>query len=170
MKSGKSDKQTRKNLNMKKIEGNLSAAGQKIGIVAARFNEFITSRLIGGAEDSFLRHGGTADDLEVAWVPGSFEIPLIAKKMAQSGKYDAIVCLGAVIRGATPHFDMVAGEATKGIAHVGLESDIPVIFGVLTTDTIEQAVERAGTKAGNKGFDAMTTAIEMVNLVRALGK
>ena len=155
---------------MKKIEGNLSAEGQKIGIVAARFNDFITSRLLGGAEDSFLRHGGTADNLEVAWVPGSFEIPLIAKKMAQSGKYDAIVCLGAVIRGATPHFDMVAGEATKGIAHVGLESDIPVIFGVLTTDSIEQAVERAGTKAGNKGFDAMTTAIEMVNLVKALGE
>ena len=155
---------------MKTIEGNLSSVGHKIGIVAARFNEFITSKLLSGAEDSFLRHGGSADDIEVAWVPGAFEIPLIARKMAQSGKYDAIVCLGAVIRGATPHFDMVAGEATKGIAHVGLESDIPVIFGVLTTDTIEQAVERAGTKAGNKGFDAMTTAIEMVNLVRTMEK
>ena len=157
---------------MKKIEGNLSAAGQKIGIVAARFNEFITSRLLGGAEDSFIRHGGEAENLEVAWVPGSFEIPLIAKKMAQSGKYDAVVCLGAVIRGATPHFDMVANETTKGIALAGLETGVPVIFGVLTTDTdsIEQAVERAGTKAGNKGFDAMTTAIEMVNLVRAIGK
>lgn len=151
---------------MKVIEGNLSAAGQRIGIVAARFNEFITSKLLGGAEDSFLRHGGEADNLEVAWVPGSFEIPLIAKKMAKSGKYDAVVCLGAVIRGATPHFDMVANEAAKGIAAVGLQSDIPVVFGVLTTDSIEQAVERAGTKAGNKGFDAMTTAIEMVNLAR----
>ena len=137
---------------MKTIEGNLSAAGQKIGIVAARFNEFITSKLLSGAEDSFIRHGGNGDDLDVAW----------------SGKYDAIVCLGAVIRGATPHFDMVANEAAKGIAHVGLECGIPVIFGVLTTDSIEQAVERAGTKAGNKGFDAMTTAIEMVNLSRQL--
>ena len=155
---------------MKTIEGNLSAAGQKIGIVAARFNEFITSRLLGGAEDSFIRHGGAAEDIEVAWVPGSFEIPLIARKMAQSGNYDAVVCLGAVIRGATPHFDMVANEATKGIAHVGLECGIPVIFGILTTDSIEQAVERAGTKAGNKGFDAMTTAIEMVNLIRTLEK
>ena len=152
---------------MKTIEGNLSAAGQRIGIVAARFNEFITSRLLGGAEDSFLRHGGSADDLDVAWVPGSFEIPFIAKKMTLSGKYDAVVCLGAVIRGATPHFDMVAAEATKGIAHVGLECGVPVIFGVLTTDSIEQAIERAGTKAGNKGFDAMTTAIEMVNLAKA---
>ncbi len=154
---------------MKVIEGNLSAAGQRIGIVAARFNEFITSKLLGGAEDSFLRHGGEADNLEVAWVPGSFEIPLIAKKMAKSGKYDAVVCLGAVIRGATPHFDMVANEAAKGIAAVGLQSDVPVVFGVLTTDSIEQAVERAGTKAGNKGFDAMTTAIEMVNLIGKLG-
>ena len=151
---------------MKKIEGKLSAQGQKIGIVAARFNEFITSKLLGGAEDSFIRHGGDPDDIEVAWVPGAFEIPLIAKKMADSGRYDAVVCLGAVIRGATPHFDMVANEATKGIAKVGLDSNIPVIFGVLTTDSIEQAVERAGTKAGNKGFDAMTTAIVMVNLAR----
>ena len=143
---------------MKVIEGNLSAAGQRIGIVAARFNEFITSKLLGGAEDSFLRHGGNGDSLDVAWVPGAFEIPFVAKKMARSGKYE--------IRGATPHFDMVANEATKGIAHVGLECDVPVIFGVLTTDSIEQAVERAGTKAGNKGFDAMTTAIEMVNLGR----
>lgn len=155
---------------MKTIEGNLSAAGQKIGIVAARFNEFITSRLLSGAEDSFLRHGGAADDIEVAWVPGAFEIPLIARKMALSGRYDAVVCLGAVIRGATPHFDMVANEATKGIAHVGLESGVPVIFGVLTTDSIEQAIERAGTKAGNKGFDAMTSAIEMANIVKALEK
>ena len=158
---------------MKKIEGKLSAHGQRIGIVAARFNEFITSKLLSGAEDSFVRHGGDTDDLEVAWVPGSFEIPLVAKKMADSGRYDAVVCLGAVIRGATPHFDMVANEATKGIAKVGLDSNVPVIFGVLTTDSIEQAVERAGqaveragTKAGNKGFDAMTTAIEMVDLLR----
>ena len=115
-------------------------------------------------------HGGSADDIEVAWVPGAFEIPLIARKMAQSGKYDAVVCLGAVIRGATPHFDMVANETTKGIALAGLETGVPVIFGVLTTDSIEQAVERAGTKAGNKGFDAMTTAIEMVNLVRTMEK
>lgn len=155
---------------MKTIEGNLSSAGHKIGIVAARFNEFITSKLLSGAEDSFLRHGGSADDLEVAWVPGAFEIPLIARKMAQSGKYDAVVCLGAVIRGDTPHFDMVANETTKGIALAGLETGVPVIFGVLTTDSIEQAVERAGTKAGNKGFDAMTTAIEMVNLVRTMEK
>ena len=144
---------------MKTIEGNLSSAGHKIGIVAARFNEFITSKLLSGAEDSFLRHGGSADDIEVAW-----------RKMAQSGKYDAVVCLGAVIRGATPHFDMVANETTKGIALAGLETGVPVIFGVLTTDSIEQAVERAGTKAGNKGFDAMTTAIEMVNLVRTMEK
>lgn len=151
---------------MRVIEGNLSAAGQKIGIVAARFNEFITSKLLSGAEDSFLRHGGDGENLDVLWVPGAFEIPFAAKKMAVSGRYDAIVCLGAVIRGATPHFDMVATEATKGIAHVGLECNIPVIFGVLTTDSIEQAVERAGTKAGNKGFDAMTTAIEMVNVAK----
>lgn len=151
---------------MKVIEGNLSAAGQRIGIVAARFNEFITSKLLSGAEDSFLRHGGDGEKLDVLWVPGAFEIPFAAKKMAVSGRYDAIVCLGAVIRGATPHFDMVAAEATKGIAHVGLECNIPVIFGVLTTDSIEQAVERAGTKAGNKGFDAMTTAIEMVNVAK----
>lgn len=151
---------------MKVIEGNLSAAGQKIGIVAARFNEFITSKLLSGAEDSFLRHGGDGENLDVLWVPGAFEIPFAAKKMAVSGRYDAIVCLGAVIRGATPHFDMVASEATKGIANVGLECNIPVIFGVLTTDSIEQAVERAGTKAGNKGFDAMTTAIEMVNVAK----
>ena len=153
---------------MKTIEGKLIATGLKVGIVASRFNEFITAKLLSGAEDSFVRHGGDADDLEVAWVPGAFEIPLIAQKMAASKKYDAIVCLGAVIRGSTPHFDMVANESVKGIAHVGMESGIPVIYGVLTTDSIEQAVERAGTKAGNKGFDAMTSAIEMVNLTRQL--
>ena len=153
---------------MKTIEGKLIATGLKVGIVASRFNEFITGKLLGGAEDAFVRHGGNADDLEVAWVPGAFEIPLIAQKMAASGKYDAIVCVGAVIRGSTPHFDMVANESVKGIAHVGLQSGIPVIYGVLTTDSIEQAIERAGTKAGNKGFDAMTSAIEMVNLAKQL--
>lgn len=153
---------------MKTIEGKLIATGIKVGIVASRFNEFITSKLLAGAEDSFIRHGGNSDDLDVAWVPGAFEIPLIAGKMAASKKYDAIVCVGAVIRGSTPHFDMVANESVKGIAHVGMESGLPVIYGVLTTDSIEQAIERAGTKAGNKGFDAMTTAIEMVNLASQL--
>lgn len=150
------------------LEGKLLAQGQKIGIVAGRFNEIITSKLLGGAADAFVRHGGEASMLDVAWVPGAFEIPLIAKKMAESGKYDAVVCLGAVIRGATPHFDMVAGETTKGIAHVGLNAVVPVIFGVLTTDSIEQAVERAGSKAGNKGFEAMVSAIEMVNLIKSI--
>ena len=139
-----------------------------MGIVAARFNEFITSKLLGGAIDAFVRHGGDDNNVDVAWVPGAFEIPLVAKKMAKSGKYDAVICLGAVIRGATPHFDMVANEATKGVASVGLQTEVPVIFGILTTDSIEQAVERAGTKAGNKGFDAMTTAIEMVNLLKTI--
>ena len=151
---------------MKTIEGKLIATGLKVGIVASRFNEFITGKLLGGAEDAFIRHGGNADDLEVAWVPGAFEIPLIAQKMAASKKYDAVVCLGAVIRGSTPHFDMVANESVKGIAQAGLQNGIPVIYGVLTTDTIEQAIERAGTKAGNKGFDAMTAAIEMANLAK----
>ena len=154
---------------MNTLEGKLLAEGQRRGIVAARFNEFITSKLLGGAIDAFVRHGGDEKLIDIAWVPGAFEVPLIAKKMAESQKYDAVVCLGAVIRGATPHFDMVANEATKGIANVGLQVGIPVIFGILTTDSIEQAVERAGTKAGNKGFDAMTTAIEMVNLIRTIG-
>ncbi len=153
---------------MNTIEGKLLAEGQRIGIVAARFNEFITSKLLGGAKDAFVRHGGDESGLDIAWVPGAFEIPLVAKKMAESGKYDAVVCLGAVIRGATPHFDMVANESTKGVASVGLQTGIPVVFGVLTTDSIEQAVERAGTKAGNKGFEAMTTAIEMVNLLKQI--
>lgn len=144
------------------------AEGQRIGIVAGRFNEIITSKLIGGALDAFKRHGGDESNIDLAWVPGAFEIPLAAQKMAASGKYDAVVCLGAVIRGATPHFDMVANETTKGIAHVGLGTGVPVIFGVLTTDSIEQAVERAGSKAGNKGFEAVTSAIEMVNLLRQL--
>jgi 6,7-dimethyl-8-ribityllumazine synthase len=151
---------------MNVIEGKLLAEGQKIGIVAARFNDFITGKLLEGAVDAFVRHGGDKENLTVAYVPGAFEIPLAAKKMAQSGKYDAVLCLGAVIRGATPHFDMVANEATKGVAQVGLETGVPVIFGILTTDSIEQAVERAGTKSGNKGFDTMNTAIEMVNLLK----
>lgn len=153
---------------MNTLEGKLLAEGQRIGIVAARFNEFITSKLLGGAVDAFVRHGGNEDKLDVAWVPGAFEVPLVAQKMALTGKYDAVVCLGAVIRGATLHFDMVANEATKGIAAVGLQAGVPVIFGILTTDSIEQAVERAGTKAGNKGFDAMTSAIEMVNLLKSI--
>ena len=153
---------------MNTLEGKLLAEGQRVGIVAARFNEFITSKLLGGAIDAFVRHGGDDNNVDVAWVPGAFEIPLVAKKMAKSGRYDAVICLGAVIRGATPHFDMVANEATKGVASVGLQTEVPVIFGILTTDSIEQAVERAGTKAGNKGFDAMTTAIEMVNLLKAI--
>ena len=153
---------------MNLLEGKLLAEGQRIGVVAARFNEFITAKLVGGAKDAFVRHGGDENKLDLAWVPGAFEIPLVAKKMVESGKYDAVVCLGAVIRGATPHFDMVANEATKGVAHVELQTGVPVIFGILTTDSIEQAVERAGTKAGNKGFDAMTTAIEMINLLKQI--
>ena len=153
---------------MNLLEGKLLAEGQRIGVVAARFNEFITAKLVGGAKDAFVRHGGDENKLDLAWVPGAFEIPLVAKKMVESGKYDAVVCLGAVIRGATPHFDMVANEATKGVARVGLQTGVPVIFGILTTDSIEQAVERAGTKAGNKGFDAMTTAIEMINLLKQI--
>ena len=152
---------------MKKIEGALTAQGQKIGIVASRFNDFIVNHLISGAEDSFVRHGGNTDDLTLALVPGAFEIPLTAQKMAESGKYDAVVCLGAVIRGATPHFDMVANESAKGIAMAAMKSQVPVLNGILTTDSIEQAVERAGTKAGNKGADAMLSAIEMVNLTKA---
>ena len=150
------------------IEGKLIAEGHKIAIVAGRFNEIITNKLLGGAIDAFKRHGGDEKDIDMAWVPGAFEIPLIAKKMAESKKYDAVICLGAVIRGATPHFDMVANETTKGIAAAGLQTGVPIIFGVLTTDNIEQAVERAGSKAGNKGFEAATTAIEMVNLLKQI--
>lgn len=153
---------------MKTIEGQLTAQGQKIGIIASRFNDFIVSHLITGAEDCFVRHGGNSDDLTIALVPGAFETPLIAQRMAQSGKYDAVVCLGAVIRGATPHFDMVANESAKGIALAAMNSGVPVLNGILTTDSIEQAVERAGTKAGNKGADAMIAAIEMINLAKAL--
>ncbi|MDR0982918.1 MAG: 6,7-dimethyl-8-ribityllumazine synthase [Culturomica sp.] len=155
---------------MNLIEGKLLAEGQRIGIVAGRFNEFITAKLLGGAVDAFVRHGGKEENIDVAWVPGAFEVPLIAKKMVESKKYDAVVCLGAVIRGATPHFDMVANETTKGIASVGLHTGVPVIFGILTTDSIEQAVERAGTKSGNKGFDAVVSAIEMINLIKEVTK
>ena len=153
---------------MKLYEGKLVAEGIKVGIVCARFNEFIVSKLLGGCEDTLLRHGVQAEDISVAWVPGAFEIPLIASKMAKSGKYDAVIALGAVIRGSTSHYDYVCSEVSKGIAAVALESDIPVMFGVLTTDTIEQAIERAGTKAGNKGSECAQGAIEMVNLIRAL--
>lgn len=151
---------------MKTYEGKLIAQGLKIGIIAARFNEFIVGKLVGGALDGLKRHGVEEDDIEIAWVPGAFEIPLVAKKMAKSKKYDAIICVGAVIRGATPHFEYVSSEVSKGIAGVSLETEVPVIFGVLTTDTIEQAIERAGTKAGNKGYDAAVTAIEMTNLFK----
>ncbi|MBQ4531221.1 MAG: 6,7-dimethyl-8-ribityllumazine synthase [Lachnospiraceae bacterium] len=151
---------------MKVLEGNVVASGIKVGIVAARFNEFIVSKLVGGAEDACIRHGVKSDDIELAWVPGAYEIPLVAKKMAKSGKYDAVICLGAVIKGATSHYDYVCAEVSKGIASVSLETEVPVIFGVLTTDNIEQAIERAGTKAGNKGYDVACTAIEMVNLMK----
>ena len=150
------------------IEGQLDAEGQRIGIVVGRFNSLIGKELLGGALDCVSRHGGDADTVDVAWVPGAFEIPLVAKKMASSGSYEAVICLGAVIKGATPHFDYVANEAAKGIASVSSETGVPVIFGILTTDTIEQALERAGSKAGNKGWDAAAAAIEMVNLLRAL--
>ena len=153
---------------MKIYEGNLVSQDIKVGIVCARFNEFIVSKLLSGCEDGLLRHGVKPDDISVAWVPGAFEIPLITSKMAKSGKYDAVIALGAVIRGSTSHYDYVCSEVSKGIAAVALESDIPVMFGVLTTDTIEQAIERAGTKAGNKGSECAQGAIEMVNLIRAL--
>lgn len=151
---------------MNVFEGNIVAKDVKIGIVAARFNEFITSRLLGGAIDGLKRHEVEEDQIDVAWVPGAFEIPLIAQTMAESGTYDAVICLGAVIRGSTSHYDYVCAEVSKGIAQVSLQSKIPVMFGVLTTDTIEQAIERAGSKAGNKGFECATGAIEMVNLIR----
>ena len=157
---------------MKVLEGNLVAEGLKIGIVAARFNEFIVSKLIGGAEDALKRHGVREEDIELAWVPGAFEIPLIAqkiaKKMVNTEKYDAVICLGAVIKGSTSHYDYVCAEVSKGIATVSLNSNIPVMFGVLTTDSIEQAIERAGTKAGNKGFDVAVSAIEMCNVIKTL--
>ena len=155
---------------MRTLEGKLvSENGIKVGIVAARFNEFITSKLVGGALDGLKRENVKDEDIDVAWVPGAFEIPLIASKMANSGKYDAVICVGAVIRGDTTHYDYVCSEVSKGIAQVSLANDLPVMFGVLTTDTIEQAIERAGTKAGNKGFECAQGAIEMVNLIREIG-
>ena len=155
---------------MRVAEGKMTGRGMKVGIVAARFNEFITSRLLGGALDVLRRHEVADEDIVTAWVPGAFEIPVIARKMAESGKYDAIICLGAVIRGATSHYDYVCNEVSKGIAHVSLEAGVSVMFGVLTTEKIEQAIERAGTKAGNKGAECAAGAIEMVNLIRELEK
>jgi len=155
---------------MKTYEGKLVSKDIKVGIVAARFNEFITSKLLGGAIDALMRHDINENAIEVAWVPGAFEIPLIASKMAKSGKYDAVICLGAVIRGSTTHYDYVCSEVSKGIANVSLNSNIPVMFGVLTTENIEQAIERAGSKAGNKGYDCAVGAIEMVNLIREIEK
>ena len=151
---------------MRVLEGNVVANGTKVGIVASRFNEFIVSKLIGGAQDALIRHGVRDDDITLAWVPGAFEIPLTAQKMAETGNYDAVICLGAVIKGATTHYDYVCAEVSKGIAAAGMETGVPILFGVLTTDNIEQAIERAGTKAGNKGYDAACSAIEMVNLIR----
>ena len=153
---------------MNVLDGKVVAQEMKVGIVVARFNEFITSKLLGGALDGLTRHDVPEENVDVAWVPGAFEIPLIASKMAKSGKYDAVICLGAVIRGATSHYDYVCNEVSKGVAQVSLQSDIPVMFGVLTTDNIEQAIERAGSKAGNKGYECATGAIEMVNLIRAM--
>jgi 6,7-dimethyl-8-ribityllumazine synthase len=152
------------------LEGNISAEGKKFGLVVSRFNDFISDRLLAGALDALDRHGARDEDIDIAKVPGSFEIPLMAKKMAEKGKYDAVICLGAVIRGSTPHFEYVSAEVTKGVAQVGLESGLPVIFGVVTTDTLEQAVERAGTKAGNKGWAAAVAAMEMANLVESVDK
>ena len=153
---------------MKYYEGNLVAEGARIGVVCARFNELIVSKLLSGCADGLLRRGVREEDIHVAWVPGAFEIPLVASKMAKSGKYDAVIALGAVIRGSTSHYDYVCAEVSKGIAQTALETDVPVLFGDLTTDTIEQAIERAGTKAGNKGADCAQSAIEMVNLLKAL--
>lgn len=153
---------------MKTLEGKLTAKNMKIAIVVARFNEFITSKLLSGCIDCLIRHEAADEDLTVAWVPGAFEIPMAAKKLAESGKYDAVICLGAVIRGATPHFDYVCAEVSKGIAQVSMQTGVPVAFGVLTTENIQQAVERAGTKAGNKGVDCAMTAMEMVNLFKEM--
>ncbi|GAA0729093.1 6,7-dimethyl-8-ribityllumazine synthase [Clostridium malenominatum] len=153
---------------MKIYEGNLIGQGLKIGIIVGRFNEFIGSKLLGGAIDGLKRHGVEEENIEIAWVPGAFEIPLIAKKMAKSKKYDGVICLGAVIRGSTTHYELVTAEVSKGIAKVSLDEEVPVIFGVITTENIEQAIERAGTKAGNKGYDAAVAAIEMANLMKNL--
>ncbi|MEE8420595.1 MAG: 6,7-dimethyl-8-ribityllumazine synthase [Dehalococcoidales bacterium] len=153
----------------KRLEGMLQGKGLKFGVVVSRFNEFFTAKLLEGARDALLRHGVEDDDIEIAWTPGSFEIPLVAQTLAKSKKYDAVICLAAVIRGGTPHFDYIAAEVTKGLAKVGLDTGLPVIYGVITTDTLEQAIERSGTTAGNKGFDAAMSAIEMANLLRAIG-
>ena len=153
----------------KRFEGVLLGKGLKFGVVVSRFNEFITRKLLEGMQDALLRHGVSEEDIDVAWVPGSFEIPLVAQRLARTKRYDAVICLGAVIRGATPHFEYVAAEVTKGIAKVGLETGLPVSYGIITADTLEQAIERAGTKAGNKGFDAAVDAIEMVNLLKSVG-
>jgi len=153
----------------KHFEGKLLGEGLRFGLVVSRFNEFITKKLVEGAEDALLRHGVKEEDIDIAWTPGAFEIPLIARKLAQTKKYDAVICLATVVRGGTPHFEYIAAEVTKGIAKVGLETGLPVIYGVITADTLEQAIERAGTKAGNKGFDAAMSAIEMANLVRGIG-
>ncbi len=153
---------------MNVVEGKMVADGIKIGIVASRFNEFIVSKLIGGAQDALVRHDVKDDDITLAWVPGAFEIPVVAKKMAKSGKYDAIICLGTVIRGATSHYDYVCNEVSKGIAQASMETGVPVMFGIVTTENIEQAIERAGTKAGNKGYDCALGAIEMINLMKQI--
>lgn len=153
---------------MKLLEGGFCGEGMKIAIVASRFNEFITSKLVSGADDCLRRHGVADDDIECAWVPGAYEVPMIAKKLAASGRYDAVICVGAVIRGATSHYDYVCSETAKGIAAASMETGVPVLFGILTTDTIEQAIERAGTKAGNKGYDCAMSALEMVNLSKKL--
>ena len=152
------------------IEGNVVGKKEKIGIVCARFNEFIVSKLLGGAIDGLVRHGISEENIDVAWVPGAFEIPVVAKKLACSKKYDAVICVGAVIRGATSHYDYVCNEVSKGVAQVGLQAGVPVMFGILTTENIEQAIERAGTKAGNKGYDCAVGAIEMINLIKAIEK
>ena len=153
----------------KVFEGLLLGKGLKFGLVASRFNEFITKKLVEGAQDALLRHGVSEEDIGIAWVPGTFEIPLVAKKLALTKRYDAVICLGAVIRGATPHAEYIAAEVTKGIAKIGLDTGLPVIYGVITADTLEQAIERAGTKRGNKGFEAAVSAIEMANLSRSIG-
>jgi len=153
----------------KSFEGVLLGKGLRFGVVVSRFNDFITKRLLDGAEDALLRHGVSQEGIEIAWVPGSFEIPLVAKKLAQTKKYDAVICLGAVVRGGTPHFEYIASEVTKGIAKVSLDTEVPVVYGIITADTLEQAIERAGTKMGNEGFKAAVIAIEMANLVKSIG-
>lgn len=153
----------------KHFEGMLLGKGLKFGVVVSRFNEFLTKKLLEGAQDALARHGVNEEDIDIAWVPGSFEIPLVAKKLTQAKKYDAVICLGAVIRGGTPHFEYIASEVTKGVAKVGLDAGLPVVFGIITADTLEQAIERAGTKEGNRGFQAAVDAIEMANLLGSMG-